>query len=319
MSRSIIKKARLRSCMTQVGVAEAMGVSQPTYQRWESGAANVPKGKLSNLAKVLGVTVHQLSGKPEPFDLFGIDKNIADDRTYYGEVAIHFRSGSAPLLLPVSEAERSALLTTLQGRETFVEVSSLDNRTVYVRREAIADVFFSSEAYDDYGPDVYGDQHLGIHPDDSFWTIVEHYDCPECLDGEFTDQEIEEARARFSLTEHQLDELVEDGHIPADKREVATEDARAETDRFLQRARCVCWQLPEQRVRYASVDESKDLYETFCMLNLSESDEFLYLAPEGYHRSLFINLATIDYIAVPTHKFREGEIESHAEELGETT
>ena len=90
--------------MTQVQVAEAVGVSQPTYQRWESGAGSVPKSKIAKLAKVLGITPRQVEGQPEPFDLLGVDKEVSDEHQYYGELAIHFSSGSPPLLLPVSKS-----------------------------------------------------------------------------------------------------------------------------------------------------------------------------------------------------------------------
>ncbi len=218
----------------------------------------------------------------------------------------------------MSEAERSTLHAMLQGSDAFVEVTSLDNRTVFIRRKAVAGVFFSSEAYDDYGPDDYGDQHLGIYPDDAFWKVVEHYDSRECLDGEFSDQEIEDVIAKISMTESDLDDLIANGSIQADERDKVREDAKETTDRFLTRARYVTWQLSGNRVRHVSVSENKALYETFSMLTLSDGDELVYVAPEGYHRSIFVSVATADYIAVPTHKFREGQVESNAEEMGET-
>ncbi len=305
--------------MTQLEVATAVGVSQPTYQRWESGAIAVPDNKINRLAKALSAPAHQLLGKPEPFDLFGIDRTIPDERTYFGEAAIHFTSGSPPLLLPLSEAERSNLYRALGGDEAFIEVSSLDNRTVFVRRAAIADLFFSSEAYDDYGPADYGDQHLGIHPDDAFWKIVEHLDCIECLDDEFDEKEIDAAMAKASLSESDLDALVASGDVQASERDKVRKEADEVTDRFLTRARHVEWQFASQQPRHASISESKDIYENFSLLtSFEEDDEFMRISPEGYHRSILINLAAVDYLSVPSHKFREGQIESAAEELGES-
>ena len=46
--KSKLKKYRLLARLTQTEVAEAVGVSQPTYQRWESGANSVPKAKAPN-------------------------------------------------------------------------------------------------------------------------------------------------------------------------------------------------------------------------------------------------------------------------------
>lgn len=315
--RPIIKKARLLARMTQVQVAEAVGVSQPTYQRWETGTVSVPRSKLGKLAKVLGISPLRVEGKPEPFDLFGIDKSVSDERRYFGEVAIHFHSGSAPLLLPLSEAERVAFCNAIQGDDAFIEVATLDNRIVFIRRKGIADVFLSSEAYDDYGPDEYGDQHLGVCPDDSFWKIVEHFDCTECLDDEFSDHEIEEAIRKISMIEADLDELIANGSIKAEERDKVCEEAEATTDRFLARARHITWQLSGGQSRHAFVVDNRAIYETFCELTLTDEDEILYLAPDGYHRSVFIRPAVVDYITVPAHKFRDGQIESAAEEMGE--
>lgn len=43
----------------------------------------------------------------------------------------------------------------------------------------------------------------------------------------------------------------------------------------------------------------------------------LHLAPEGYHREIFLNLSAIAFIAAPAHKFRDGELQSAAEDLGD--
>lgn len=316
--RTIIRKARLQARMTQVQVAEAVGVSQPTYQRWESGTIGVSKSKAVKLAEVLGITLQQVEGRSEPFDLFGIKKGISDERQYFGEIAIHFGSGSSPLLLPVSEAERTRFCSAIQGDDAFVQVVSLDNRMVFVRRKAIADVYFSSEAYDDYGPEGYGAQHLDVHPDDVFWKIVEYLDCTECLDGEFSEQEINDVVKKVSLDDSDLDELIANGSIKPEERDKVRQEVCETTELYVSRARDITWQLPSNRNRYVSLSESKALYETFCTLTMGDEQELLYLAPEGYHRSIFLSLSAVDFISVPAHKFREGELENVAEEVSDT-
>ena len=314
---SALKKARLFAGMTQTAVAAAAGVSQPTYQRWEAGTVTVPDRKLDKLAKALHVSRDVLLGRPLPFDLLGIDKAVSDDRTYYGEVAVHFAGDGASLLLPISEAERSALCFGLAQEGDFVRVESLDNRTVFLRRSAIADVFFSSDAYDDFGPDGYGTQHLGVHPHDSFWKIVEYLDCTELLDDEFTDEEINEALSKARLTEEELDELVANGSVPVEERERVKEEARETTNQFTDRACLTSWQLSTGRIRSVSLSESKAVYELCNALSISEEGELLRLEPEGYHRFIFLNPCAVDYIAMPSHKVREGEVACAAEDLGE--
>src|SRR5258708_7660454 len=48
-----LKQYRVRAGMTQAKLAKKVGVTQPNYQRWESGSAPVPEEKLNKLAKVL--------------------------------------------------------------------------------------------------------------------------------------------------------------------------------------------------------------------------------------------------------------------------
>ena len=315
--KSKIRKARLLALMTQVQVAEAVGVSQPTYQRWESGSASVPKSKTAKLAKVLGITVQQVEGQPEPFDLFGINKGVSDERKYYGELAIHFVSGSPPLLLPISEAECSRFYNAVQGSDAFIELASLDNRIVFVRRKAIADAYLSSDDYDDYGPEDYGQQHLGVHPEDEFWKIIGHLECLECLDDEFSEREIQAVTRKVLLNDADLDELIANGSIKPEDRTNVKQKAHETAELYVSRARDITWQLHDGRSRCISCLDNKDLYEAFCNLWCAEEQELFYLAPAGHHRSIFVCLSALDFIAVPAHKYREGELESAAEEIDE--
>jgi transcriptional regulator with XRE-family HTH domain len=54
-----IERYRKIKGMTQAQLAQAMGVSIPTVQRWEAGAEPRP-GKLAKLADLLGVDVGTL-------------------------------------------------------------------------------------------------------------------------------------------------------------------------------------------------------------------------------------------------------------------
>ena len=318
MTTSPIKKARIVAGLTQIQVAKAMGVSQPTYQRWESRAVNVPTKQLDKLAKVLDCTLSLLIGKPEPFDLLGIDKNISDKYTYFGEVAFHFHSGSRPLLLPISDAVYTYLNSALSNADAFIEITSLDNRPVFIRNNAISDIFFSSDAYDDYGPDDYGDQHLGIFPYDAFWKILEHSECIECLEDEFSPQEIKDVLSNISPVCNNSDNTNENDSNQSDIQKIVDDYTLNLPEKYYDRARKVTWQLSKNRIRQVSKFDNKELYEEFSILPLSEEDDYFYFATESFHRSIFIKLANVDFISVPTHKYREGILESRAEDLSET-
>jgi hypothetical protein len=88
-----------------------LGISQSTYQRWEAGTLQMPEKKVTQIGKLFGTSKAAILGTPQQFDLFGMDKSIGDDRTYCGEVAIHFKSGDTPLLLPITEAVHGDLFS----------------------------------------------------------------------------------------------------------------------------------------------------------------------------------------------------------------
>ena len=63
---AIIKQARIDRNMTQMNLADAMGVSYQAVSNWERGNSMPDIGKLEDLCRVLGVTVEQLLGMENP-------------------------------------------------------------------------------------------------------------------------------------------------------------------------------------------------------------------------------------------------------------
>ncbi|WP_196486840.1 helix-turn-helix domain-containing protein [Burkholderia stagnalis] len=304
---SPLKKRRLAAGLTQAEVAKAVDVSQPSYQRWESGNTPVPAGKLKKLARVLQTSVDEILGKAVPFDLFGIEKGVPDDRTFFGEIAVHFRTGG--ILLPISEAARSNVLQQLFENRKFMVIESLDNRIVFVRCQAVADIYFSSEAYDTYGPEEYED-HLGILPEDDFWKIIEHREMPEFLDGEVDAQRISEVLANIDLSDEALDDLVKVGEIAEGEREQARIDLNERVNELFERATTISWQLSSGKQRREYIGDAKDVFLT---LNLLEEDggfdSMICLPLEGYHRTIYVSPRELDYLYVPKHRYREAELE----------
>src|SRR5262249_29411701 len=147
-----LKKFRVAADKTQAEVAKVVGVSQPNYHRWEAGQAQIPDGQLKKLAKALKTTPEALLGRHPPMEAHIYDDE-RPDLSYYGDVAIHFPCGGKPLVLAISETEYRSLHRKLQGDTPFVSVQSLANQTVAMRIKAISDLYFSSEAYDDFGPE----------------------------------------------------------------------------------------------------------------------------------------------------------------------
>ncbi len=103
----------------------------------------------------------------------------------------------------------------MQGEAAFVTVESLANQTVAIRTKAISDLYFSSEAYDTYGPE-HGNyrNHIDLQiPDPRDWEII------ECLasggddiEG-FDPADVERVRNMVMITDKQYEALVADGRI----------------------------------------------------------------------------------------------------------
>jgi len=262
-------------------------------------------------------------GKHPPIEAAFYDDSAPKNLQYYGEVAIHFLSGGSPLLLSISEEAFQALYRDMQGQNKFVTVQSLANQTVAIRTKAISDLYFSSEAYDDFGPEHETgkyDAHVGLQlPDNRDWEIVE---CLFSDDGydEFDEADVRRVQSRIMITEDQYKELLADGRIKAENLEEERKKNSIETDRIFELANHVVYQLSTGERRSVFVEgRDEDLYAAFYPLvefgDMHEDDEMILFNNEGYHRAIFINPLALDYVSVPTHKFEAGSLEMAAETL----
>ena len=68
MLKDNIKKARLDAGLTQIEVAEKLGVAQAQYARWENGGRNPKDETVKKLAKIFGVTFYKLQGRNDGLD-----------------------------------------------------------------------------------------------------------------------------------------------------------------------------------------------------------------------------------------------------------
>lgn len=304
--------------MTQAKVASAVGVTQPNYHRWEVGAAPIPEAKLKKLVRVLKATPEAILGRHAPIEASIYDDSAADNLSYYGEVAIHFSGGGEPLLLTISEDAFTRLHRDLQGDIAFVTVESMANQTVIVRTKAISDVYFSSEAYDDYGPE-HGNyaNHLDLRmPDARDWEIVEKLAYDGEL-GDFDPADVERVRARVMITDEQYQKLVADGLIEASELESERAKNQAETNRIFDAALKTSYQLSTGQRRSISVYRPEDLFDAFYELIDFDGGPFaqdmIRFEAEGRHRIIFIHKSAVDYVSIPTHQLSEGRIEREAE------
>jgi transcriptional regulator with XRE-family HTH domain len=314
--RAKLKQLRVQAEMTQARLASLVGVTQPNYQRWEAGAATIPAAKLKKLAKVLKASPDLILGRHPPVEVSLYDDSVSDELSYYGEVSIHFCGGGAPLLLSISERAFSSMHRDLQLDVAFVTVESLANQTVVIRMKAIADVYFSSEAYDDYGPE-HGSyaNHVDLQiPDARDWEIIEALAAGEIGIENFDPANVQRVREMIMITDDQYEKLVADGLIKIEDLESERAKNQTKTDLILEMAYKTTYQLSTGQRRSVYVDNPEDIFNAFCdLIDFEEdkpADDMIRVEAEGRHRVIFINKHAMDYVIIPTHRYNKGRVDA---------
>lgn len=236
-----------------------------SYQRWEAGLAAIPEAKLKRLAKILKTNPDALLGRHPPIKTSLYDDSVSDELSYYGEVSVHFCGGGAPLLLSISEEAFTNLYRDLQRDIAFVTVESLANQTVLIRIKAISDLYFSSEAYDDYGPE-HGNyaNHIDLQiPDARDWEIIEALAADSADRQGFDPVDVERIKRMIMITDEQYEKLVADGAIKAEELDRERTNNQRETDLILNMSYMMAYQLSTGQRRSVYVDGSENLFNAF--------------------------------------------------------
>jgi hypothetical protein len=291
---------------------------------------------MARLALVLKVSKEALLGRHPPIMAAFYDDSAPEALQYYGEVAIHFHGGGEALLLSISEEARDRIWENLTTSK-FVIVKDLGNRTVVIRKAAISDLYFSSEAYDDFGPEHH---ETGYEPgtpvqlpDPRDWEIIH---CLACDDDEgleeFASEDVERVKELVLVPpDEHYEKLVADWAEGREQfgREIKPEDVEEEKrkatkhrDAIFELSTDLIYQLSNGKQRHVSIIECSEdsLYEAFGYLvddDLRDSfDEgHVILQNVGYHRATFINLDAVDYISIPTHLLEKSTDDVDAEVL----
>lgn len=311
-----IKRARLYAHFTQEEAAKAARVNQSTYRGWESGLIEPSKKALATLAKIFCVSVKHLTGD---IDGLGDPKGEGADEAFifFGHVAFHFVGGSKPLVLPISWDTYHGTFRRLKTNRGFFLVTSLDNRTVLIRKNAIASVYFSSDETDTIGPDdTLYETLVGVYPDEAFWGLVESFRNGD-IDDLCPPDKARELKELLSTSEDAF--FSRDMFIGLDPepRKRLYEHAQAVSERFLQLASEMEWQVGGIK-QSEQLDEDTNLtspLRSFEGMDHEAADIYTPLAFtfEEQFRTVFINHAALDYVSVPTHKF----LKQHFDQLEE--
>lgn len=173
-------------------------------------------------------------------------------------------------------------------------------------------MFFSSEAFDTYGPEKKYKDHLGVWSDDLYWDVIENLEEPSFLIEEIGFEKYKEIEGKIVFTEIDADALIKEGHINIEDKEQVIKNEQKKLEKLVERASTVLWQFTSGVQRTHSFYEDRGLYEAFNLFNLDlvEEGEMLVLDTDGYHRTIYINSNHLDYIYIPKHKFNRGYLES---------
>ena len=102
-----LKESRKQARLTQVEIAEKLGISQPAYASWERGAKKPTQENLVKLAQVLNVTIDYLVGNS--------DDEIANKELE--DIEILFRKNSEGLTDDEKVIFRKELIAFMEERK----------------------------------------------------------------------------------------------------------------------------------------------------------------------------------------------------------
>ena len=102
-----LKKLRKQAQLTQVDVAEKLGISQPAYASWERGVKKPTQENLVKIAQVLNVSVDYLVGNSEE------NSNELDN------MELLFRMNSKGLTEEEKEVFKKELIEFMEERKNF--------------------------------------------------------------------------------------------------------------------------------------------------------------------------------------------------------
>ncbi|MBD9386607.1 helix-turn-helix domain-containing protein [Agrobacterium sp. AGB01] len=311
-----LREYRLGADMTQAEAALAVRVTQPTYQRWETGG-KVPAGKLAALAKLFNATQERLLGINPPIKAVFYDNGAPDDQQYYGEVSIHFVSGGAPLVLSISEKARMQFSEAMMETSYFIPIRSLTNQLVAIRRDAIADIYFCSEAYDDFGPEhkTYEFPSSLRYPDNRDWEIIESIVC-DFDDGKYDAESVAQlTRTLCGPPDDVIEQDLAAGRVSIAQVEEMKRKVPLVLDEAENLALLCVYQISPGKRRKIFIDSDRNIYDAFSDIYSGEympSYGSKYVEGVGYHHYLFMNPTVLDFISVPTHKYQMGMAQAEA-------
>lgn len=311
-----LKKARLCMHLSQAEVAKLMGINQSTYQRWETCSSKIPEGKIGKLAKVLETSENSLNGKSTEDFFFRRKSDGEMSANYFGELAIHFKSGTS-LMFPVSVRERDNFAENYLGSNPFIPVIGMNNRSYLISRESILDVYLSDDSADAFGPEEYVQDGIQWVSDDVWGLIealepgLEYWEAPEGFDP----MQLADTLVMMGYKPETMA-----GYFPQgfDFTKVQrTESLDSDTiDKITKCATTIEWQLANGKLRSEQyTEEALGGFKTFIELGGDFEESSIYLSFEENAFSVMSNSSSLNYLSCPTHAYVLAALKEIEEEI----
>ena len=129
-----IRQARIQKDMTQMDLADRLGVSFQAVSNWERGNSLPDIGRLEELCQVLGLTLETLLGV-EGNEASAVEKAVHAQPMTPGEL-----TALAPMLPP------SALRRQLEQREDTLDLSVLEDLAPFLEEAYLSQLVLSAQA-----------------------------------------------------------------------------------------------------------------------------------------------------------------------------
>lgn len=113
----IIKNARSRKNMTQVDLADAMGISYQAVSNWERGNSMPDISKIPELCEILGISMDELMGNDAPTQT--VKKIISDEEA---SISLEELASVAPIVPP---QKMEKVFEENKGNEDTIDIEAL--------------------------------------------------------------------------------------------------------------------------------------------------------------------------------------------------
>lgn len=297
-----LKKARLLIRLTVADVAQKVGVSESTYQKWEAPGASIPAGKLKKLADILLASPDEFNVKPNDNFHFSLGKRTPTYINYFGELAIHFKSGKT-LLFSVTAHQRDCFAEAYYQGNAFIPVIGMNNRSYLLSTQSILDVYLSDDAADACGPELYEPDGVnGLEEDE--WCVVdqlEHADLWDVPCG-FSLIRLAKMMKAFGHDPSSFEDDFPDG-FDFDQVPAVVPLTTADRDKVYHYASAVRWQLANgvQRSEPFTDDALVNGFAEFFEMEGDCEEAAVYLDFDENAFSVMMRAESVDYLSCPTH------------------